>query len=218
MSMLKFETPYSRILPLCLSSSQPFHRLLDRRVVVGPVDQHQVDEIGVEPPQAVLGVLNDVALFRVAPNHLGRVVVIEPNLGHKDDVVAPIAQRLGQQLLGVIRAVDLGRVEQRDPAVDRHVHGAGRLIDVDVAVHRGAHLPRAEAHRRGHQVRVAESSLFHGCVLPVVRSTTLTLALSRRERGQREKRAVRAGKVRYSRRLRRAPVARATWTTWSRFW
>ena len=123
---------------------EAFHRLLDRGVVVGPVNQHQVDEISVESAQAALRVLDDVGLLRVAADHLGRVVVIEADLGDEHDLVAAIAQRFGEQFLGVVGAVDLSGVEEGDAAVDGHVDGAGGLIDIDVAVHRGAHLPGAE--------------------------------------------------------------------------
>ena len=138
-----------------------FDRLLDGSVEVGPVDQQQVEEICIQPSQTALCTLDHVALRRIETDHGRRVVVVKANLGHQDNLVASIAQRFSQQFLGEIGAVTLGRVEQGDPTVDRHVDGLRGLIHVDVAVHVRAHLPGAEAHRRSHQVRVAKSSLFH---------------------------------------------------------
>ena len=138
------------------------------RLVIRPVDQEQVDEVGLKATQAVLRVCRDVrrrgipAGDRRPATCVGVVPIGEPDLGDHDHVLASRAQTPGKQFLRRERAVDLGRVEQGDAAVDGHLDGAYRLLEVDLAVLRGPHLPSAEADDRALEVGVAEVAVFHG--------------------------------------------------------
>lgn len=93
---IEVRDPVVANLAALLELLQTLHRFLDRRVMVGPVDQHEVDEVGVQPTQTVFRVLNDVGLLRIPARHFRCVVVVEADLGHEHDLVAAIAQRLGQ--------------------------------------------------------------------------------------------------------------------------
>ena len=60
---------------------QCLHGLVDWRVVVGPVDQHQVDVVRVQAAQATFGVLDDVLPLRVQADYLRLIVVVEADFG-----------------------------------------------------------------------------------------------------------------------------------------
>ena len=67
------------------------------RVVIGPVDEQQVDPVGLQTPEAALGVGDDVIVGRLAPDRGDLVPVldiVEPYFGYQDDLFAPLAQRL----------------------------------------------------------------------------------------------------------------------------
>ena len=98
--------------------------LVERRGVIAPVDQQQVDHVGLEAAQAAFGAFDDVVASRVQRDGLRAVVEVEANLGDELNLVAALAERCGEELFGVVGTVALGGVEQRDAAVDRVVDGA----------------------------------------------------------------------------------------------
>ena len=94
-------------------------RLLDRGERVGPVDLVEVEPVGLQPLQARLDGGHDVAaraafLFAVVHRHA--------EFRGKHDVLAPVAQHLAEHgLRAAAPAIDVGRIEQRDPGVERLV-------------------------------------------------------------------------------------------------
>ena len=137
---------------------QRAHRLGERGVVVWPVDQQQVDPVGIQALEAAFG-SGQRPFTRRVPR--GGAVDFEAHLGHQDDLLAPGAQRAAQDLFRVVGAVGFCSVEQRDTVVDRGADGRAGLIYIDVAVFGRAHLPRAEPQRRTDQIGVAKSPLLH---------------------------------------------------------
>ena len=96
------------------------HRFVERRLKVGPVDQHQIDHVGAQPPQAALGTRDDVFVAGLAAGDLVLLVVeVEAGLGDQDNLPAACAERLAEELFRVEGAVYLGGVEQVDAVVDR---------------------------------------------------------------------------------------------------
>ncbi len=96
------------------------HRFVERRLKVGPVDQHQIDHVGAQPPQATLGTRDDVFVAGLASGDLIFLVVeVEAGLGDQDNLPAACAERLAEELFRVEGAVYLGGVEQVDAVVDR---------------------------------------------------------------------------------------------------
>ena len=103
------------------------------------VDLVEVDPVGAQPPQRVLDRPHDPAA-RVAPL-VGVLTHRVVELRGEDHVVAPAAgERLADDLLGLALAIDVGRVDEVDPGVERRVDDPDRLVVVGVA-------PRAEHHR-----------------------------------------------------------------------
>ena len=131
------------------------------------MDQHQVDIIGVESPQAAFRALGDVSGGGIAPDdggiaHHARIIVeYEAHLGHEHDVLAALAQAAREQLLGREGSVDLGRIKEGNAVVDRYMHGAHSFVHIDLAVLRRAQLPGAEADGGCTQIGLSEVSLFH---------------------------------------------------------
>ena len=64
-------------------------------------------------------------------------------LGRQDDLIAPIADRRTHQPLVGERPVHVGRVDQRDPEIDRPVDGRGRFR----IVFRGSRTPTSPCSR-----------------------------------------------------------------------
>ena len=88
-------------------------------------------------------------------------VAHDAELGGDDDPVAPALDRLADEDLVGVRAVDVGRVEERDPEIERAVDRRDAFGLVGRAVELGhAHAAEAEG---GHGER-AEMTRVHGDV------------------------------------------------------
>ena len=129
---------------------QRAHGLVMRRHEIGPVDEHQVDIVRVESPQATFRVLRDTAGRSIAPHdrcvaaNSGIIADDKTYFCHQNDILAPLAQTARQQLFRGERSVNFGGIEEGDAVVDGHVNGAHGLVHVDLAVLRRAQLPGAE--------------------------------------------------------------------------
>ena len=124
--------------------------------MVGPVDEQQVDAVRVHAAQTALGAAGDVAGSELRPLILFWSSNVKPTLVTRTTSCRRVAQRLGQNLLRVIGTIDLRRIEERDAVVDGALHGARRLLHVDVAVHGRAHLPGAKAQGRANEAGIAD--------------------------------------------------------------
>ena len=136
------------------------HRLADRRLRVGPVNQVQVDVVGAEQRQAPVDGGHDVLPRAVAPERLGFGIEGDAALGHHHHVLAAGAERPSEHLLGVARTVCGRGVEAGYAGVERLVNGRDLLIVVGRAVLRPAHGPAPEPDDRNLQIRVAEVPVF----------------------------------------------------------
>ena len=120
----------------------------------------EVDGVDAEALQAglaagahVLGLAADPAPERVVG------IADDAELGGDDDAVAPALDRLADEDLVGVRTVDVGRVEERDPEIERAVDRGDAFGLVGRAVELGhAHAAEAEG---GHGER-AEMTRVHG--------------------------------------------------------
>ena len=122
----------------------------------------QVDGVGAEPAQRAVDRLADVLGSAGQPGLATLLVEREAELRGDDDLVAHGREGLADELLVDVRAVDLGGVEERDPAVD----GGAQQVDHLAAVARVRAEALAHAHaaepERGHlQAAGAEDALVH---------------------------------------------------------
>jgi len=93
----------------------------------------QVDPVGLEAPQRGLALADDAGGQQLAL--VGPVAHRPVDLGGDDDLVAapaalgePAADDLLGDALALAPAVDVGRVEDVDPMLQRAVHHAMRLV------------------------------------------------------------------------------------------
>ncbi len=93
------------------------HRLVERRIRIGPVHEIDVDMVGTQPPQALVDRGEDARPAAVAA--VRHLLVADAEFGRDDDIVSAAAERSRQRLFGYAHAVGLGRVEAGDAAVDR---------------------------------------------------------------------------------------------------
>jgi hypothetical protein len=96
------------------------------------------------------------------PAQVGRRVEIEPELGGDHDLPAKRRQRFADQFFIRVGAVDLGRVEERDAALDGGGEQGGHLALVLGRAVRVAHAHAAEAERRDFEAGGAEFAGLHG--------------------------------------------------------
>ena len=129
----------------------------------GPVDSvlvEQVDGLDPQPSKRCLGDVPDVVGAAVHTDVAPLGVDVEAELGGDDDIVANRRQCLADELLVDVGPVDLGGVEERDPAL----HGTAQHGDHLVAVTRGAVAlahPHATEADGGDLEPLPESALLH---------------------------------------------------------
>ncbi len=117
------------------------------------MDLVQVDHIGLQLLEAALGLADDVVVHAHA---LGAVTHRE--LRGDDHLVATAPQRVADEALTLALAVDEGRVDEVDAAIER-------VRDVDVRLlviesRRAVDVP-TESDDRNVQVGVAQATVFH---------------------------------------------------------
>ena len=117
------------------------------------MDLVEVDPVGLQPAQAGVDFLHEPAP-RVAGHVRIGVVHRAVHLRREHDRVAPALQGLADDLLGLAARVDVGRVDEVDPCVERTVDDVDRLVVVGVAP--GAEHHRAEAQRTDLQTGAAQ--------------------------------------------------------------
>ena len=87
-------------------------------------------------------------------------VAHDAELGGEHHLVAPAGDRAADELLVRVRAVDVGRVEQRHAELERAVDGGDRLFVVARAVELG-HAHAAEAERGDRQALRSQPAFLH---------------------------------------------------------
>ncbi len=100
----------------------------------------------------------EVALLAV-PNHAA--------LGRQHDAVAAAADRPADDLFRAAEAVDRGRVDQGDAAIQRGMDGVDGLALVGAAPHPAADRPGAEGDCRNLDSRRTQFAINHRSVLPL---------------------------------------------------
>jgi large subunit ribosomal protein L32 len=112
--------------------------LLDGRLRVDTVLVVEVDVVRAEPLQRPVDRRTDV----LGPSVRTTVAEGADELRGEDETVAPALDRPADELFVRAAAVELGRVEERDPELERPVDGGNRLLVVAPAVERRhAHAP-----------------------------------------------------------------------------
>jgi len=161
----KVGDPIVADLACLLERLQRAHGLFKRRVGVGPMDEQQVDIIRLQAPEAAFRGPQDGLAAGIAA--LVDVVLVYPeaNFGDQDDLLAAVAKHPAQDLLAIVWAIDLGRIDQRNACVDGLVDGQARLLHVDLPVLRCAQLPGAKTNHGRNQVAIPKASLFHSASL-----------------------------------------------------
>ena len=107
-------------------------RLLDRRLLIWPVQLVEVDPVGAQPLQARLDRMHDVTPRRTA--QLARIVHRQAELGCEHDLLALVTENASERLFRTaFVAVAVRGVDQVDAEVDRLVHDALRRRKIDTA-------------------------------------------------------------------------------------
>ena len=134
----------------------------------GVVDLVEVDVVGVEAAEALLaGELDELAVELLGPLAVAvagsRVVDVVAELGGDDQVVAPVAEDAGQDLLAVAVAVGIGGVEEVDAQLHRVFQQGGALGVLQPPPPVGGDGPDAEAHLGQDQIGARQLSESHNC-------------------------------------------------------
>src|SRR5215469_332729 len=145
-------------LPLLDQLIERAHRLLERHVTVGPVNQIHVDVVGVEILETLLDRLHHPLAGAAAV--VGGVRIADTKLGRDHYFLAARAERLGERLLRCTETVRFGRVETVDALINGAADGLDefRLLDAAVAP---AYLPAPDSDRRNLDSRFAKLPIFH---------------------------------------------------------
>ena len=154
------ESPKCRTFPASIELLDRPGDLLDRDVGVDPVLVEEVDRLGPETGQRGLGHRPDVLGTAGKTDLPALVVDVEAELGGNHDLVAHGGQRLAHQFLVHERPVDLGRVEEGDPLLDRRPDQRHHLVVVACRSQAVAHAHAAQADGRDLQTAAAELTLL----------------------------------------------------------
>ena len=125
------------------------HRVLDGHGRIDAVDVVEIDHLDLEPPQAGLACLDDVLGTAIGRRRATRRTDIA-ELGGEHDLIAPSLDGPADELLVHAVPVDVGGVDQVDPALERAVqardHGIGARLAVDGRAEAdGGHLEPTQA-------------------------------------------------------------------------
>ena len=155
------DRPKWRTLPACDEFADRAGDVLDRHVRVDAVLVEQVDDVGPQPAQRRVGDPLDLLGAAVEPDRLA-VLDAPAELRGDHDLVAYRGERLADEFLVDVWAVDLGGVEEGDAALDRAAQDGDHRVPVagvgPVAL---GHAHGAQADGRDLQA-LAECSHVHG--------------------------------------------------------
>ena len=137
--------------------------ILDRHVRIDAMLIQQVDRVDAKPLERSLDGLLDVRRLAVRTDEPRAAVRLhlEPELRGDDDLPAERLERLADQVFIRVRAVDLGRVEERDAPFDGLSDERDHLLPVRGRTVGKAHAHAAQAEGRDFQVAFTECALLH---------------------------------------------------------
>ena len=151
--------------PHLAGAHQIVHRpqhLFHVRVGVQRVQLVEVDAVGLQPAQAVLERLHDIAARR-RHHPARRCFQRQAEFRGQHDIVASRPEDRAERLLRAAGAIGIGRVEQRDAEVERLVDDRPRVS----GRHARAEIVAAEADQRDLDARIAQLPILHGAPLPL---------------------------------------------------
>jgi hypothetical protein len=136
--------------------------VLERRVEVRPVDQVDVDHVGLEPAEGEVDLPLQAPGRRVAADSRVARLPGEAALRHEDHALTAAPERLAHHLLGMAEPVRRGGVHAVDAAVEGPVDRLDGLLVLDRAVAiPAAHGPTPEAESRDVEARPSERAMLH---------------------------------------------------------
>ena len=154
---LKLDTPKCSTLPAARSAGEGFGDLVEVHQRVGPVDQQQVEPVGMQLAQRFLGRGDDVRGAGVVMLDAVRRALRRDQLDAAfADQFDPVAQRrlapqrFAEQALDAVAAVDVGMVEAGHAERDALLDEADALLD--------RHAPLRHAPHAGDDARQVQST------------------------------------------------------------
>ena len=125
-----------------------FRDFRKRRMRVRPMDLIQIDDVGLQTAQGILGFLDDPRLAGVTKRL--SVLPVESNLGGDECTLAPAAhgQRLTDDFLRTPEAVDRRGIDQINSAIQRCVDCVDGIALVAASPHPAADRPCSERDTR----------------------------------------------------------------------
>ena len=145
--------------------------LLEGHVVIRPVDEVEVDVIGLQAAKALLALIHEVGKRGVAEALLanGREAALMLQGrgadaafgGHEDLGTIQAFQRAGADLLGITGAIDGRGVNQVDAAVEHRANRRDGIFVVDVAVAERTNRPCSDRKSGSVNVRVFKVFVTH---------------------------------------------------------
>jgi hypothetical protein len=114
--------------------------VLDRQFLVDPMHIIEVDPLDVEPLEAAFELEAGISRIVVDSPPARRAFAHDAELARQHDLVASVSDGAPDELLVMAVAIDVCRVDQRDPQIDRAVKrpDRGRIVGAPVTV-RQAH-------------------------------------------------------------------------------
>jgi hypothetical protein len=139
-----------------------FQRLLDRRIRIVAVRLVEVDIVGAEPAQRLVGCAQDVGFAEtlLARRHLRADLGGNDHVGSLAAPLQPVADdglRFPAMMARRPFGIDVGGVDEIEARVDEAVEQP----EAHLLVRRPAEHVAAEAERRDEQFRFSESALLH---------------------------------------------------------
>jgi hypothetical protein len=128
---------------------------------IGTVHLVEVDVIGAEPAETVLGRLGDPPAGAPAP--VGVVPHRQAELGGQDDLVSAPLDGLAHDGLGLTRRVHVGRVDEVDAGVEGGLDHPDRFVVIRIAARSEHHGP--EGHLADRDAGGTENPAFHPAAL-----------------------------------------------------
>ena len=108
-SSLKLESPTALTLPCFTRSSSARIGSSKGIVAIGPVDEIDIDIVGIERLEALFDRLHHALAAAVAV--VRQIRISDAELGRDDSFLAPRSERFGQRLLRRAHAIGLGGIE-----------------------------------------------------------------------------------------------------------